>query len=53
MHSENGIFKTLFGILMWDVLFADIPGVFMTPFQGMLTATTSSPFMSVAKPFPG
>ncbi|ELR15418.1 VRRNUC domain containing protein, partial [Acanthamoeba castellanii str. Neff] len=33
MHSENGIFKTLFGLLMWDVLFADVPGVFLTPFQ--------------------
>jgi len=34
MHSETGIFKTLFGILMWDVLFAEVPGVFLSPFQG-------------------
>ncbi len=34
VHSETGIFRTLFGVLMWDVLFADVPGVFMTPFQG-------------------
>ncbi|GBG84969.1 hypothetical protein CBR_g39432, partial [Chara braunii] len=33
VHSENGIWNTLFGILMWDVLFADVPDVFRTPFQ--------------------
>ncbi len=26
-HSEGGIWATLFGLLMWDVLFTDIPEV--------------------------
>ena len=35
MHCESGIFKTLFGMLMWEVLFADVgDSVFQTPFQG-------------------
>lgn len=33
VHSENGIWRTLFALLMWDVLFADIPNVFWHPFQ--------------------
>ncbi|KAK9794912.1 hypothetical protein WJX73_005165 [Symbiochloris irregularis] len=32
-HSENGIWATLFGLLMWEVLFMDVPGAFRTPFQ--------------------
>jgi len=35
MHCESGIFKTLFGMLMWEILFADVDdSVFQTPFQG-------------------
>lgn len=34
IHSENEIFKTLFGIFMWDILFAPVDDVFQTPFQG-------------------
>lgn len=33
VHSEGMVFGNLFGILMWDVLYANIPDVFQTPFQ--------------------
>ena len=33
MHSEGGVWMTLFGLLMWEILFADVPNVFQTPFQ--------------------
>lgn len=33
VHSEGGIWMTYFGLLMWDVLFADVPDVFQTSFQ--------------------
>ncbi|KAI8462547.1 MAG: hypothetical protein J3K34DRAFT_462867 [Monoraphidium minutum] len=33
IHTEGGIWATLFGLVMWDVLFADVPGVFQSPFQ--------------------
>jgi Fanconi-associated nuclease 1 len=33
MHSEGGVWMTLFGLLMWEILFADVPDVFQTPFQ--------------------
>ncbi|KAJ8563736.1 hypothetical protein ON010_g7610 [Phytophthora cinnamomi] len=33
MHSEGSVLRNLFGILMWDVLYASIPDVFQTPFQ--------------------
>lgn len=33
IHTESGIWLTLFGIIMWDVVFADIPNVFQTRFQ--------------------
>ncbi|KAK3254465.1 hypothetical protein CYMTET_36319 [Cymbomonas tetramitiformis] len=33
IHSEGSIFSTLFTLLMWDVLFQDVPDVFLTPFQ--------------------
>ena len=33
MHCEGGVWATLFGLLFWSVLFADVPGVFRTPFQ--------------------
>lgn len=32
-HSEGGILRTLFALLMYDVLFAYVPNVFQTPFQ--------------------
>lgn len=32
-HSEGGILRTLFALLMYDVLFIYVPNVFQTPFQ--------------------
>ncbi|EPY49434.1 VRR-NUC nuclease associated domain-containing protein [Schizosaccharomyces cryophilus OY26] len=33
IHSEGGIFLTLFALVFWDILFMDIPGVFQSAFQ--------------------
>lgn len=33
LHSESGVWATLFGILLWDVLFAPVPDVFRSRFQ--------------------
>lgn len=34
IHGEGITFNTLFGLLMWDVIFSDsVPDVFRTPFQ--------------------
>ena len=34
VHSEGGVWATLFGLLLWDVLFCtDVPDVLRTPFQ--------------------
>lgn len=33
VHSESGIWLTIFGLLMWDILFSDVPNVFRTKFQ--------------------
>eukprot|EP00884_Botryococcus_braunii_P020868 jgi/Botrbrau1/7465/Bobra.0095s0003.2 len=33
VHSENGVWSTLFGLLMWEVLFMPVPDVFRNPFQ--------------------
>ncbi|GAV66169.1 VRR_NUC domain-containing protein/HIRAN domain-containing protein [Cephalotus follicularis] len=33
VHTESGIWLTIFGLLMWDILFSDIPNVFRTRFQ--------------------
>ena len=33
VHAEGGIWSTLFGLLMWDVLFSPVNDVFRTPFQ--------------------
>ncbi|KZT69818.1 hypothetical protein DAEQUDRAFT_241498 [Daedalea quercina L-15889] len=32
-HCEGRIVTTLFGLLFWDIIFADIPGAFETPYQ--------------------
>ncbi|TQB69452.1 hypothetical protein MPDQ_001855 [Monascus purpureus] len=32
-HSEDGIVRTLFGYLFYDILFTYVPNVFQTPFQ--------------------
>ncbi|OWM70972.1 hypothetical protein CDL15_Pgr013153 [Punica granatum] len=33
VHTESGIWLTIFGLLMWDVIFSDVPNVFCTRFQ--------------------
>lgn len=33
VHCENGVWSTLFAVLLWDVLFAPVPDVFRSPFQ--------------------
>ncbi|KAK9138961.1 hypothetical protein Sjap_009555 [Stephania japonica] len=33
VHTESGIWMTIFGLLMWEIMFADIPDVFHTKFQ--------------------
>ena len=32
-HSESSVITTLFGLLMWPVLFHPLPGAFETPYQ--------------------
>lgn len=34
VHCESGMWSTLFGALLWDVLFAPVADVFRSPFQG-------------------
>lgn len=36
VHTESGIWLTIFGLLMWDVIFSDVPNVFRTRFQACL-----------------
>eukprot|EP00741_Cyanophora_paradoxa_P000119 tig00000057_g114.t1 len=43
-HCESGVFLTLFGLLAWDVLFADVPNVFASPFQDAPLDLTSDSF---------
>ena len=31
--AENWLWKSLFGLAFWDILFAPLPGVFQHPFQ--------------------
>lgn len=33
VHTESGIWLTIFGLLMWDVIFSDVPNAFCTKFQ--------------------
>jgi Fanconi-associated nuclease 1 len=33
VHTESGIWLTIFGLLMWDIIFSDVPNVFRTKFQ--------------------
>ncbi|XP_078435165.1 zinc ion binding/nucleic acid binding/hydrolase isoform X2 [Wolffia australiana] len=33
VHTESGIWLTIFGLIMWDILFTDIPDAFCTRFQ--------------------
>ncbi|KAI9159742.1 hypothetical protein LWI28_001487 [Acer negundo] len=33
VHTESGTWLTIFGLLMWDILFSDVPDVFCSRFQ--------------------
>ncbi|KAJ4848670.1 Fanconi-associated nuclease 1, partial [Turnera subulata] len=33
VHTESGIWLTIFGLLMWDIIFSDVPNVFCNRFQ--------------------
>ncbi|TKY64935.1 Fanconi-associated nuclease 1-like [Spatholobus suberectus] len=33
VHAESDIWLTIFGLLMWDVIYANVPNVFYTRFQ--------------------
>ena len=33
VHAEGGIWSTMFGLLMWEVLFMPVPDIFRTSFQ--------------------
>ncbi len=33
LWCENSLVSTLFGLLLWDAVFAPLPGMFQTPFQ--------------------
>nr|XP_011462554.1 PREDICTED: fanconi-associated nuclease 1 homolog [Fragaria vesca subsp. vesca] len=33
VHTESGIWLTIFGLLMWDIIFSSVPDVFRTKFQ--------------------
>ncbi|KAL8122253.1 hypothetical protein AgCh_018846 [Apium graveolens] len=33
IHAESGIWLTIFGLLMWDVMFTDVPNVFRNLYQ--------------------
>ena len=41
--SEGGIWATLFGLLLWEVLFMPVPDVFRTPFQVGASSARSMP----------
>nr|GME15065.1 fanconi-associated nuclease 1 homolog isoform X1 [Ipomoea batatas] len=49
VHTESGIWLTLFGLLMWDVIFADIPNVFCTKFQTAPLDLETDSFYEVRK----
>lgn len=33
VHTESGIWLTIYALLMWDIIFADVPNVFRNRFQ--------------------
>jgi hypothetical protein len=45
-YSENGIWKALFALLFWDVIFMPLPEVFFNPFQRGPVDLFSSEFRS-------
>ncbi len=48
-HSEGGIWSTLFGLLMWDLLFTDVPEVAADP-QSLARGPLSWPSPQLSTP---
>lgn len=44
LHAENKIVQALFGLIFWDIIFADINGAFIHPFQRQPRDLTSPTF---------
>lgn len=42
VHTESGIWLTIFGLLMWDILFSDVLDVFRSRFQVFFFLTSHS-----------
>ncbi|KAF7806971.1 fanconi-associated nuclease 1-like protein [Senna tora] len=49
VHTESGIWLTIFGLLMWDVIFADVPNVFYNRFQNAPLDMGTDSFYTVRK----
>ncbi|XP_010326919.2 fanconi-associated nuclease 1 homolog isoform X1 [Solanum lycopersicum] len=49
VHTESGIWLTIFGLLMWDIVFADVPNVFRTKFQTAPLDLETDSFYEVRK----
>ncbi|KAK4387981.1 Fanconi-associated nuclease 1 [Sesamum angolense] len=49
VHTESGIWLTIFGVLMWDIIFADVPNVFRTKFQTAPLDLETDSFYEVRK----
>lgn len=47
VHSEGGVWATLWGLLMWDALFADVADSLRTPFQTCPLDLSSPTFYTV------
>ncbi|XP_044498267.1 fanconi-associated nuclease 1 homolog isoform X2 [Mangifera indica] len=49
VHTESGIWLTIFGLLMWDIVFSDVPDVFRTKFQNAPLDLDTDSFYPVRK----
>ncbi|XP_059653884.1 fanconi-associated nuclease 1 homolog isoform X2 [Cornus florida] len=49
VHTESGIWLTIFGLLMWDIIFTDVPNVFRTRFQSAPLDFETDSFYEVRK----
>ncbi|KAH9680763.1 Fanconi-associated nuclease 1-like [Citrus sinensis] len=49
VHTESGIWLTIFGLLMWDILFSDVPDVFRSRFQNAPLDLATDSFYIVRK----
>ncbi|XP_038703982.1 fanconi-associated nuclease 1 homolog isoform X2 [Tripterygium wilfordii] len=49
VHTESGIWLTIFGLLMWNILFSDAPNVFRTRFQTAPLDLETDSFYEVRK----